>query len=181
MPILLCYVCIFRKKNGPPSTHKLLESVPNYWDFTVEFLLTSHFQHFYYINCWFCQFYLGVVDREWALCMHHQISLPLTIWVIDNLCTAGLAACCLLKKSRDQFFPRQHRVTRGAHHRGTSMLCLWGCGSRGCISLVLLTVFFVFLCQSDLVWLGVCITVDWNHNLTTDHLQTARKTTFKNI
>ena len=30
---------------------------------------------------------LGVVDREWALCMRHQISLPPTILVIDNLCT----------------------------------------------------------------------------------------------
>ena len=81
-------------------------------------------------------FKLGIVDREWALCMRHQISLPPTIWVIDNLCTAGLAACW--KKSRDQFFPRQHCVTRGAHHLGiyTSMLCLWGCGSRGRISLL---------------------------------------------
>ena len=67
--------------------------------------------------------------------MRHQISLPPTIWVIDNLCTAGLAACW--KKSRDQSFPRQHRITWGAHHLGTSMLCLWGCGSRGYISLIL--------------------------------------------
>ena len=39
------------------------------------------------------------------------------------------------KKSHDQYFPRLHCATRGAHTLGTSMLCLWGCGSRGCISL----------------------------------------------
>ena len=33
-------------------------------------------------------------------------------------------------------WPRLHRVTRGAHTLGTSMLCLWRCGSRGCISLL---------------------------------------------
>ena len=80
--------------------------------------------------------YLGVVDREWALWMRHQISLPPTIWVIDNLCTPGLAACqptsCQTScqppsESRDQYFPRLHSITRGAHTLGTSMLCLWGC------------------------------------------------------
>ena len=39
-------------------------------------------------------------------------------------------------ESRDQYFPRLHHVTRGAHTLSTSKLCLWGCGSRGCISLV---------------------------------------------
>ena len=29
-------------------------------------------------------------------------------------------------------WPRLHRVTRGAHTLGASMLCLWRCGSRGC-------------------------------------------------
>ena len=48
----------------------------------------------------------------------------------------SLSAACLLHKSRDQYFPRLHRVTRGAHTLGTSMLCLLGCGSRGCISLM---------------------------------------------
>ena len=62
------------------------------------------------------------------------------------MCTLGLAACWFHRpwvrlklprnQSRDQYFPRLHRVTRGAHTLGTSMLCLWGCGSRGCISLV---------------------------------------------
>ena len=33
-------------------------------------------------------------------------------------------------------WPRLHRVTRGAHTLGASMLCLWRCGSRGCISLI---------------------------------------------
>ena len=61
------------------------------------------------------------------------------------MCTPWLAACwfhrpwvrlkLLRNQSRDQYFPRLHRVTRGAHTVGTSMLCLWGCGSRGCISL----------------------------------------------
>ena len=45
------------------------------------------------------------------------------------------SASLFLKKSRHQYFPSLHRVTRGAHTLGTSMLCLWGCGSRGCISL----------------------------------------------
>ena len=45
-------------------------------------------------------------------------------------------ASLFLKKSRHQYFPSLHRVTRGAHTLGTSMLCLWGCGSRGCISLI---------------------------------------------
>ena len=81
-------------------------------------------------------FDLGVVDREWALCMRHQISLPPTIWVIDNLCTAGLAACCLLKKITWPILPQAtSRNPRRTYHLGTSMLCLWGCGSRGCISL----------------------------------------------
>ena len=48
----------------------------------------------------------------------------------------SLSAACLLHKSRDQYLPRLHRVTRGAHTLGTSMLCLLGCGSRGCISLL---------------------------------------------
>ena len=78
--------------------------------------------------------------------MRHQISLPPAIWVIDNLYTPGLAACqptscqtyCqpLWKISLDQYFPRLHHITWGAHTLGTSMLCLWGCGSRGCISLM---------------------------------------------
>ena len=62
------------------------------------------------------------------------------------MCTPGLAACWFHRpwvrlklprnQSRDQYFPRLHRVTRGTHTLGTSMLCLWGCGSRGCISLL---------------------------------------------
>ena len=81
--------------------------------------------------------HLEVVDREWALCMHHQISLPPTIWVIDNLCTPGLAACCLLKKITWPILPQATpRNPRRTITLGTSMLCLWGCGSRGCISLV---------------------------------------------
>ena len=62
------------------------------------------------------------------------------------MCTPGLAACWFHRpwvrlklprnQSRDQYFPRLHRVTRGAHTLGTSMLCLWGCASRGCISLM---------------------------------------------
>ena len=70
--------------------------------------------------------------------MRHQISLYPTIWVIDNLCTAGLAACCLLKKITWPILPQAtpRNGTWGTHHLGTSMLCLWGCGSRGCISLV---------------------------------------------
>ena len=88
--------------------------------------------------------------------MHHQISLPhTTVIVIDNLCTPGLAACWFHRpwvrlklprnQSRDQYFPRLHRVTQGAHTLGTSMLCLWGCGSRGCISLLLFISFILFL------------------------------------
>ena len=49
-------------------------------------------------------------------------------------------ASLFLKKSRHQYFPSLHRVTRGSHTLGTSMLCLWGCGSRGCISLVTINI-----------------------------------------
>ena len=44
-------------------------------------------------------------------------------------------ASLFLKKSCHQYFPSLHHVTWGTHTLGTSMLCLWGCGSRGCISL----------------------------------------------
>ena len=60
------------------------------------------------------------------------------------------------KKSRHQYFPSLHRVTRGAHTLGTSMLCLWGCGSRGCISLIVSWIIFhiclVFINQMNLYW-----------------------------
>ena len=55
----------------------------------------------------------------------------------------SLSAACLLHKSRDQYLPRLHRVTRGAHTLGTSMLCLLGCVSRGCISLIWRTICLV--------------------------------------
>ena len=105
-----------------------------------------------------CQ--LGVVDREWALCMRHQISLPhTTMSHIDNMCTQGLTACWFHRpwvrlklprnQSRDQYFPRLRRVTRGAHTVGTSMLCLWGCGSRGCISLVPVSITLKFFISTS--------------------------------
>ena len=45
------------------------------------------------------------------------------------------ASACLLHRSRDQYNPRLQRVTRGADAVEASMQYLWGCGSRGCISL----------------------------------------------
>ena len=71
--------------------------------------------------------------------MHHQMSLPpislATIWPrLERM----LHANCT-----DQItWPRLHRVTRGAHTLGASMLCLWRCGSRGCISLIVLAIEF---------------------------------------
>ena len=53
-------------------------------------------------------------------------------WIPGNIRPASF-----WKKSRNQYFPRLHRVTRGANALGASMQCLWGCGSRLCISLVL--------------------------------------------
>ena len=93
--------------------------------------------------------------------MHHQIPMPPTIWFIDNLCTAGLAACW--KKSRDQYFPRLHCVSRGAHHLGTSMLCLWGCGSslRGCISLMILIHLWLLSSRKVKTYVKSFIHVPW--------------------
>ena len=75
-----------------------------------------------------CPSNLRWVDRDRALCMHRCLPSP---WQLSDLERMLHANCT------DQItWPRLHRVTRGAHTLGTSMLCLWRCGSRGCISLL---------------------------------------------
>ena len=84
------------------------------------------------------------------------------------MCTTELAACWFHRpwvrlklprnQSRDQYFHRLLRVTRGAHTLGTSMLCLWGCGSRGCISLHLVIQCCIScgLTSCCLIWIDGC-------------------------
>ena len=77
--------------------------------------------------------YLRWVDRDRALsCITKCRCLP-SPWQLSDLERMLHANCT------DQItWPRLHRVTRGAHTLDASMLCLWRCGLRGCISLDIL-------------------------------------------
>ena len=62
-------------------------------------------------------------------------------WIPANILPASF-----WKNARHQYspcFPSLYRVTRGADTLGTSMLCLWCCGSRGSISLVYTNLRFI--------------------------------------
>ena len=84
------------------------------------------------------------VDRDRALCMHRCLPSP---WQLSDLERMLHANCT------DQItWPRLHRVTRGAHTLGASMLCLWRCGSRGCISLATIRKHDFCVIFTELFW-----------------------------